>query len=149
MKSTIKYILVYIPWEYSGRKQTKQQEKYWLANCQCLKHTQDVPQSSHCFLLLWSTAEFHDSLVHAHHPLIWWDQKWQRFSTNSATNLSSLFGYPAEYQGLGFRVNPHQRRSKVLITVKSCPVGPELHPSFDASSPPGWLLSTKSWNFIK
>jgi hypothetical protein len=23
------------------------------------------------------------------------------------------------------------------LSVKSCPVGPELHPSFDASSPPG------------
>ncbi len=33
------------------------------------------------------------------------------------------------------------------LSVKSCPVGPELHPSFDASSPPG-CCSQKSWNFI-
>jgi hypothetical protein len=30
----------------------------------------------------------------------------------------------------------------VELSVKSCPVGPELDPSFDASSPPG-LLSAK------
>ncbi len=36
---------------------------------------------------------------------------------------------------------PAARANKGLyilqLSVKSCPVGPELHPSFDASSPPG------------
>jgi len=28
-------------------------------------------------------------------------------------------------------------RETIELSLKSCPVGPELHPSFDASSPPG------------
>jgi hypothetical protein len=27
-------------------------------------------------------------------------------------------------------------RETIALSLKSCPVGPELHPSFDASSPP-------------
>jgi len=33
-------------------------------------------------------------------------------------------------------------KSKIELSVKSCPVGPELHPSFDASSPPGYWLQS-------
>jgi len=35
------------------------------------------------------------------------------------------------------------------LSVKSCSVGPELHPLIWWCFIPSWLLSTKSWNFIK
>jgi hypothetical protein len=100
---------------WSIQAESKQTNKK-IANCLCLKHTQDVPPSSHFFLLLKANVEFHNNHVHvcahAHVPLIWWDQKWYRFCTNSATHFSSLFGYPGEYR-TSIIIKPYQHRFKL------------------------------------
>jgi hypothetical protein len=34
----------------------------------------------------------------------------------------------------------------IKLSVKSCPVGPELHPSFDASTPPGFVCKVMKFH---
>jgi hypothetical protein len=78
---------------------------------------------------------------------------------HSSYHIFGTIGKPSMWKGVRYQVHTWANETcyisiitikvakVVKLFIKSCPIGCELHPSFDASS--FWLLCAKSWNFIK
>ncbi len=75
-------------------------------------------------------------------------QPWEFLHAISMNGQLSIAHYPTLHLEVGLRISrtskldsPQFRKGEynliLELSIKLCPVGPDLHPSFDASSPPG------------